>query len=48
MRLNWKAIGLRSLSLVGYVGAAALALGIIAGVILLTLQFFGFPVPWAK
>ena len=47
-RLSVKGATMNTLSLVGYIGGAGLVLGVIAGVIALTLAFLGIPMPWSR
>ena len=47
-RMTVKGATLHTLSLVGYIGGVGLVLGVIAGVVVLTLTFLGVPMPWSR
>jgi len=46
-RMSVKGATMNTLSLVGYIGGVGLVLGVIAGVVVLTLTLLGVPMPWA-
>jgi hypothetical protein len=43
---SWKSIAAYFLSLIGYAATLGLALGLLAGILFLTLTFMGIPMPW--